>query len=422
MAKMKVHELAKELDRQSKELIAFLQEKGIDAKVAQSSIEEEAIELVRKHFKKDRQKGMEAAKGSTEAVKGNVETAKESAENIKRNTETVKKDTEAVKESAEPSKEGTAASPEAQMKREKMQKTDMKEEKPMAKEGENANEAPKKKKKIIFVSNPHNSKMAGPKQRPAGEKKPQPANNQRQGGGFNRQNKVEKPAPYRPVKPLTPPSPTPPVTMIPSNNNMPKRDSRPKTENKKLDAAAEISALSQEKTVVSPAANQETVQAKKPENTRPERPERTERQDRPETGLIEATGRSGKRGMTGQTGRITGKEAVKTREGQMAGLRIEMKIEAIIEMMGVEWKAKIAGLLKAVKVTGVILLAARLIIGLGQITTALTEEMEGRTIDSESLRPLKDSSRRARQRIRRSIGMKKSAELTRKGINALRRI
>ena len=247
MAKMKVHELAKELDRQSKELIAFLQEKGIDAKVAQSSIEEEAIELVRKHFKKDRQKGMEAAKGSTEAVKGNVETAKESAENIKRNTETVKKDTEAVKESAEPSKEGTAASPEAQMKREKMQKTDMKEEKPMAKEGENANEAPKKKKKIIFVSNPHNSKMAGPKQRPAGEKKPQPANNQRQGGGFNRQNKVEKPAPYRPVKPLTPPSPTPPVTMIPSNNNMPKRDSRPKTENKKLDAAAEISALSQDR-------------------------------------------------------------------------------------------------------------------------------------------------------------------------------
>lgn len=33
MAKMKVHELAKELDKQSKELIAFLQEKGIDVKV-----------------------------------------------------------------------------------------------------------------------------------------------------------------------------------------------------------------------------------------------------------------------------------------------------------------------------------------------------------------------------------------------------
>ena len=33
MAKMKVHELAKELDKQSKDILTFLQEKGIDAKV-----------------------------------------------------------------------------------------------------------------------------------------------------------------------------------------------------------------------------------------------------------------------------------------------------------------------------------------------------------------------------------------------------
>ena len=52
MAKMKVHELAKELDRQSKELIAFLQDKGYEVKVAQSSIEDEAIALVRKQFGK----------------------------------------------------------------------------------------------------------------------------------------------------------------------------------------------------------------------------------------------------------------------------------------------------------------------------------------------------------------------------------
>ncbi len=277
MAKMKVHELAKELDRQSKELIAFLQEKGIDAKVAQSSIEEEAIALVRKHFKKDKQEGTEAAKGSTETAKGNAEAVKENTAATKES-----KNTEAVKRSTESSKEGTAASPEVQMKKEKMQKTDMKEEKPMAKEGENANETPKKKKKIIFVSNPHNSKMTGPKQRPAGEKKPQPANNQRQGGGFNRQNKVEKPAPYRPVKPLTPPSPTPPVTMIPSNNNMPRRDSRPKNENKKMDAAVQISAVSQEKAAISPEVSKEPVQAKKPESIRTERAERTDRQDRAE--------------------------------------------------------------------------------------------------------------------------------------------
>ena len=46
MAKMKVHELAKEVDRKSKELIDFLQAKGYEVKVAQSSIEDEAIALV----------------------------------------------------------------------------------------------------------------------------------------------------------------------------------------------------------------------------------------------------------------------------------------------------------------------------------------------------------------------------------------
>ena len=50
MAKMKVHELAKELDIQSKDVIAFLQEKGLDVKAAQSSIEDDAIEMVRKKF------------------------------------------------------------------------------------------------------------------------------------------------------------------------------------------------------------------------------------------------------------------------------------------------------------------------------------------------------------------------------------
>jgi translation initiation factor IF-2 len=39
MAKMKVHELAKELDITSKDVLAFLQDKGIEAKAAQSSVE-----------------------------------------------------------------------------------------------------------------------------------------------------------------------------------------------------------------------------------------------------------------------------------------------------------------------------------------------------------------------------------------------
>ena len=50
MAKVKVHELAKEVNRQSKEILAFLQEKGIEAKAANSSVEESGAELVRKAF------------------------------------------------------------------------------------------------------------------------------------------------------------------------------------------------------------------------------------------------------------------------------------------------------------------------------------------------------------------------------------
>ena len=40
MAKIKVHELAKELEVQSKDILGFLQGKGIEAKAAQSSIDE----------------------------------------------------------------------------------------------------------------------------------------------------------------------------------------------------------------------------------------------------------------------------------------------------------------------------------------------------------------------------------------------
>ena len=118
MAKMKVHELAKELDRQSKELIAFLQDKGYEVKVAQSSIEDEAIALVRKQF------------GKAEAL------------------QTEEKKEIPVKEEAKPE----------EPKKEEVRKEEPK--KSMTKP-ETAKEEPPKKKKIIFVSNPHNSKMPG---------------------------------------------------------------------------------------------------------------------------------------------------------------------------------------------------------------------------------------------------------------------
>ena len=219
MAKMKVHELAKELDKQSKELIAFLKEKGMDVKAAQSSIEDDAITLVKNHF-------------------GKKEMAEAPA------------------------------------------KTETKEEKSMTKAAETANdetvsnEAPKKKKKIIFVSNPHNSKISGqPGQRSSqnNERKQQTSssgNNQRQGSnqrqGYNqrqgtpvRQDRQQ--APYRPIKPLTPPSPTPPVTMVPSTNNIPRRAVN--LENKSLQKPEETTAGN-----VSGAP----AQGNQPENIRPE--------------------------------------------------------------------------------------------------------------------------------------------------------
>ena len=99
MAKLKVHELAKELEVQSKDVVAFLQDKGIE-KVPASALEDDMADMVRKHFGK--------ASGSAPKSEDAAKT------------------------------EGTEA------------KT----------------EAPKKKKKIIFVSNPGNSKM------PTGQRPP----------------------------------------------------------------------------------------------------------------------------------------------------------------------------------------------------------------------------------------------------------
>lgn len=104
MAKIKVYELAKELDKQSKEILTFLQEKNIEVKAAQSSVDEDVADMVRKQF------GAKA--------------------------------------------ENTPAS------------ASQKAEKPAPPKPEQ----PRKKKNIIFVSNPQHSKM------PAGQRSPMNAN------------------------------------------------------------------------------------------------------------------------------------------------------------------------------------------------------------------------------------------------------
>ena len=141
---MKVHELAKELDVQSKDIIAFLHEKGIEVKAAQSTIDDDAVASVRNKFSK---KATQKAEPAKEAP-AKAEPAKEAPAK------------------AEPAKEAPAA-----------------EAKPAAAPAGDA-QAPVKKKKIIFVNNPHNSKMPGQSQ---GGNRPQQGNGGRpQGQNGNR--------------------------------------------------------------------------------------------------------------------------------------------------------------------------------------------------------------------------------------------
>ncbi len=198
MAKIKVHELAKELDKQSKDILSFLQEKGIEAKAAQSSVGEDAAELVRKAFGKAQNTGKEAPKAENAK---SAETPK--AENAK--------PAEAPKaESAKPAEapKAESAKPAEAPKAENAKPA----------EAPRGGEQPRKKKSnIIFVSNPQNSKMSGGRQG---------GNGQRNGGNYNRNQGGyggRGQAPVRPIKPLTPPSPTPSVQMVSSRPQPAKR-------------------------------------------------------------------------------------------------------------------------------------------------------------------------------------------------------
>ena len=105
-----------------------------------------------------------------------------------------------------------------------------------AEEVHGSEDAPKKKKKIIFVSNPQNSKISGSKSKSGtqntgnkpqqGAAKPQanaaaPAKTQ---AAKPQAAKPAAPQPRGPIKPLTPPSPTPSVQMVSSKpQQAPKR-------------------------------------------------------------------------------------------------------------------------------------------------------------------------------------------------------
>jgi len=147
MGKMKIYELAKELNISNKEIIAFLAENGVEGKSHASAIEDDAITIVKKKF------GAAPASAVKEAVK--AVTADSQKEAPVKATEMPVAEAapkaDASKSAAEATKEALAKPASEQPK-----------------EQANAQESPKKKKRIVIVGNPQNSKsgMNMPKSKP----------------------------------------------------------------------------------------------------------------------------------------------------------------------------------------------------------------------------------------------------------------
>ena len=88
MSKLRVHELARELGRQNKEVIEFLKSKGIDVKSHMSMVDEPAVSIVKDRFRNNNHRGKEhIAKLDTSKTEEKVVTAKSEGDK----TETPKK-------------------------------------------------------------------------------------------------------------------------------------------------------------------------------------------------------------------------------------------------------------------------------------------------------------------------------------------
>lgn len=241
MAKIKVSELAKELDLQNKEVLSFLHEKGVEAKAHNSSIEEADADMVRKALGK-------AAKPAEKAVEKPAEK-----QTPVKNVPSEAKAAQSVKPA----------------------------EQPRPTEQPKAVEQPKKKK-IIFVNNPQNSQnsqgVPGSKfvgGRPNGGNAQRPGNNQgRNAGGYGNSS---RPVPHAPIKPLTPPSPTPSVQMV---NSRPQPVKSQPEQSAAEQQPARQTVAAQPAQQAAPRQNVENVQSGRPQGDRRPQGERPQN-DRP---------------------------------------------------------------------------------------------------------------------------------------------
>lgn len=207
MAKNKIQDLANELKKDSKDIIAFLNDKGIDAKVSRSVIDDSAAVLVRKEFGEE----------PVERVKKDKMTDSFNENN---------------NEKLPPKKEMTKAS--------------------MEENTVNHDEEPRKKKKIIINLNPENS--GGTNRARSGGQNQNFSRSQGRSGGM-------RDTPHRIIKPLT--APTMPERTQPDRKPQPLKKPRPQppvSEEAVIDNDINVN-------VSIPAAEQKKEEAQLPETS-----------------------------------------------------------------------------------------------------------------------------------------------------------
>lgn len=113
MTKIRIYDLAKQIEKESKEIIAALKEHGVEGKTASSSITEEQVELVKSKLLAGASKAEKTVKEKAAKAEGTVEKAGKKAEkavkNIKKNIEKAAEDVKKrVEEKAEEKKNNTS--------------------------------------------------------------------------------------------------------------------------------------------------------------------------------------------------------------------------------------------------------------------------------------------------------------------------
>ncbi len=173
MAKIKISELERVYGIDRKVIIQFLNERGIEAKTANSSVEDDVAEMIREQFRPE-----EKPAGSPQAAgEKPVKAAEKAAEK---------------KSEAEPAPAAKPAAPSAEKPAQPAAVRERPAERPPA-------DRPKKKKIIIVTNNDVDRRPV-----PSGQRRPRPQ--QDNPAQRDMRGRMEAQKAYRPIKPITVPS------------------------------------------------------------------------------------------------------------------------------------------------------------------------------------------------------------------------